>query len=166
MTFGTQKQARVSQKTEWITPKFITDAVGPFDLDPCAPIHPPWPIAPKTYTIEDDGLAHPWEGRVFCNPPYGTVITERFLLACCNHRNAIALIFARTETRAFFTYVWGAAYALLFLRGRICFHHVDGTPAASSSGAPSVLVAYSPETADKLLEATHYIVGKHIRLKT
>ena len=44
-------------KDEWLTPPFVTDALGPFDVDVCAPITPPWKIAPRSFTIETDGLA-------------------------------------------------------------------------------------------------------------
>ncbi len=60
----------------------------------------------------------------------------------CSPRTSIALIFARTETKAFFETVWNAADTVFFLRGRLIFCHVDGTPAAHSAGAPSCLVAY------------------------
>lgn len=66
------------------------------------------------------------------------------------HGNGIALIFARTETEMFFSEVWEKATALLFLRGRLHFHHVDGTRAAANSGAPSVLIAYGADNADAL----------------
>lgn len=56
---------------EWLTPPAIIDALGPFDLDPASPIERPWPTAARHYTIEDDGLAQPWAGMVWCNPPYG-----------------------------------------------------------------------------------------------
>lgn len=42
----------------------------------------------------------------------------------------------------FFDHVWDRADAVLFLRGRLHFHHVDGTRATANAGAPSVLVAY------------------------
>jgi len=42
--------------------------------------------------------------------------------------------------------------ALLFLRGRIYFHHVNGKRAAANSGAPSVLIAYGENDA-RTLEA-------------
>ena len=42
-------------KYEWLTPKHITDALGEFDLDPCAPIVRPWETAWNHFTIEDDG---------------------------------------------------------------------------------------------------------------
>lgn len=56
---------------EWLTPPSIIKALGPFDLDPCSPITPPWVIATNTYTVRDDGLAKRWAGRIFLNPPYG-----------------------------------------------------------------------------------------------
>lgn len=37
---------------EWYTPKEIIDALGKFDLDPCAPVKPLWqkPCTTKTMT--------------------------------------------------------------------------------------------------------------------
>jgi hypothetical protein len=57
--------------TTWLTPPRILEALGEFDLDPCAPLERPWDTAKKHYTTEDDGLIQPWFGRVWCNPPYG-----------------------------------------------------------------------------------------------
>lgn len=34
---------------DWITPKHVIAAVGPFDLDPCACRKQPWPCAEKVY---------------------------------------------------------------------------------------------------------------------
>jgi len=59
-------------KDEWLTPPQIIKTVGPFDLDPCAPINRPWEMAANHYTVIDNGLNMPWAGRVWCNPPYGT----------------------------------------------------------------------------------------------
>jgi hypothetical protein len=74
-----------------------------------------------------------------------------------------ALIFARTETDMFFRYVWEQATALLFLRGRIHFHHPDGVRAKANSGGPSVLIAYGETDAEKLAESG--IVGQFVRLR-
>ena len=134
---------------EWLTPPHILQALGPFDLDPCAPITRPWPMAARHFTTQDDGLLQPWHGFVFCNPPYGNE-TGKWLARCAEHGRAIALTFARTETKAFFDHVWPRASALLFIEGRLRFHTVDGQPGKTSSGAPSVLIAYSYEAAARL----------------
>lgn len=151
MGIGTHQSARM-MKDEWLTPPEILTALGPFDLDPCAPITRPWEMATAHYTIEDAGLMQPWFGRVWLNPPYGSQ-TGVWLGKLAAHGNGIALIFARTETEMFFSQVWHKASALLFLAGRLYFHHVDGTKAAANSGAPSVLIAYGSENARRLKTA-------------
>ncbi len=145
-------QSAAMLKDEWLTPPHVLRALGPFDLDPCAPIVRPWEMAVAHYTAEDDGLGRDWFGRVWCNPPYGKQIA-RWLDRCADHGNAIALIFARTETEAFFGTVWRKATAVLFLEGRLHFHHVGGQRAAANSGAPSVLVAYGKNNAEALRDS-------------
>src|SRR5574343_784844 len=130
----------VNVKDEWLTPPEIVNSLGTFDLDPCSPINRPWPTAKRHYTIDDDGLAQTWSGRVWCNPPYGdetAVWRERM----ANHGNGICLVFARTETQWFHEQVWQKANAILFFRGRIAFYHVTGEQ-GDSAAAPSVLIAY------------------------
>jgi hypothetical protein len=77
-------------KDEWLTPPYITDALGPFDMDSCRPIDPPWMIAPFGFTILDDGLKQKWTGFVWCNPPYGRE-TPKWLAKMAEHRNGLAL---------------------------------------------------------------------------
>jgi hypothetical protein len=142
-------QSSKMQKDEWLTPPEIIKALGPFDLDPCAPIMRPWDTAKKHYTKEDDGLYLPWEGRVWCNPPYGSE-TGRWLNKLAEHGNGIALIFARTETKMFFEHVWDKAEGVLFIEGRLFFYNSDGTKAKANAGAPSCLVAYGRKNAECL----------------
>lgn len=139
---------RDEQKDEWLTPPHIMAALGEFDLDPCAPINRPWATAATHFTIVDDGLNQAWEGRVFCNPPYGRE-TQKWLNKCAEHNNCIALVFARTETRMFFDSIWSKATAIFFIKGRLSFHSVDGKK-GGTAGAPSVLVAYGKENAEYL----------------
>lgn len=136
-------------KDEWLTPPEILKALGSFDLDPCAPVNRPWDTAATHYTIHDNGLTMPWFGRVWCNPPYG-LMAALWLRKLAAHGDGIALIFARTETEMFFESVWGAAQAVLFIRGRLNFHHVTGARAKANSGAPSCLVAYGKRNVDAL----------------
>jgi len=130
---------------EWLTPPAIIDALRPFDLDPCAPVKRPWETAAHHFTIEDDGLSRPWEGRVWLNPPYGNE-TGKWLARLADHGNGIALIYARTETKTFFDHVWSRADALLFLKGRLSFHRHDGS-IGPNPGAASVLIAYGKANA-------------------
>jgi phage N-6-adenine-methyltransferase len=65
-----------SQSVEWFTPPEIIESVreffGEIDLDPASCEKANEIVqARRIYTVADDGLNKPWEGRVFCNPPYG-----------------------------------------------------------------------------------------------
>jgi hypothetical protein len=143
---GGHHRAFRGRTDEWLTPPRILSALGPFDLDPCAPISRPWDMAAEHYTIEEDGLSQRWRGRVWMNPPYGPELVK-WLARLAAHGNGIALIFARTETDAFHRYVWQRADALLFLRGRINFYDVAGNRAGMNAGGPSVLIAYGEANA-------------------
>lgn len=162
MSIGGHQSAKMG-KDEWLTPPDVLRALGPFDMDPCSPITRPWDTAAEHFTVLDDGLSKPWQGRVWCNPPYG-VEAARWLERLAAHGNGIALIFARTETSAWVEHVWGKADAILFIAGRLHFHHVDGTRAPANSGAPSALVAYGRSNAGCL--ASCGIPGAFVRLRT
>lgn len=85
------------------------------------------------------GLWLPWEGCVFCNPPYGPHVgiwADRM----AQHCNGVLLIFARVETKAWRT-IWTTADAILFPFRRITFQKPDGSQAKSGT-APSAFVAY------------------------
>jgi hypothetical protein len=132
-----------NNKDVWLTPPDLLHSLSPFDLDPCSPTNRPWATAKTHYTIIDNGLESEWFGRVFCNPPYGNE-TAKWLKKCVEHQNVIALIFARTDTKMFFDYVWNAAHSVLFIKGRLSFYNADGTK-GGTAGAPSVLIAYDKQ---------------------
>lgn len=149
---------------EWLTPPDLLRGLGTFDLDPCAPIERPWPMAQKHYTKEDDGLMLPWEGRVWLNPPYGR-FTFVWLEKLANHGSGIALIFARTETNGFHSEVWSKAESIFFFRGRLRFHYASGEQGGPAN-APSCLVSYSPEDTEVIASArdSGIIKGKLVAL--
>ena len=68
---GGHQSARM-QKDEWLTPPEIIKALGPFDLDPCAPVVRPWDTAKIHYTTTDNGLQREWRGR------YGVTLLMAF----------------------------------------------------------------------------------------
>ncbi len=161
VNFETGGDGATATTHDWLTPPEILTALGRFDMDPCASQYQPWRTAETQFTIEDDGLAREWVGRVWCNPPYGPH-AEKFLKRMAEHGNGIALIFARTETRAFQQWCWKQADGMLFMAGRIKFR-LPGGGAAGSAGAPSVLVAYGSENV-KSLEASG-IAGYVVKLE-
>lgn len=136
--------------TTWLTPPEIIDGLGgwrSFALDPCGYMAPrgdarPWRTACATYYPPINGLSSPWRGRVWLNPPYTTEEIGPWLRRLADHGQGTALIFARTETEAFFSQVWERATGLLWLKGRLHFHYPDGRRAKANAGAPSVLVSY------------------------
>lgn len=149
MTLSSHQRPHHGATVEWLTPPGILAALGPFDLDPCAPVVRPWSMAARHYTTDDDGLSRRWDGFVWCNPPFGAD-AEAWLDRCACHRNGIALVPARTETRWFVSVVWQRADAVLFLHGRPYFHRPDGTRGSANSGAPICLVGYGQTAVDRL----------------
>jgi len=127
--------------TEWLTPPEIVKALGKFDLDPCA--HPDQFYRTASFMVSPpaDGLAHAWSGRVWLNPPYGAGIVY-WMQRIAEHGNGIALVPARTEVQSWFwPFIWDAADAVLFLKGRLFFRKPDGSR-SGNAGHGSVLVAY------------------------
>jgi hypothetical protein len=137
---------------EWLTPPELLALLGPFDLDPCAPVVRPWDTADRHFTVEDNGLKQTWEGRVWLNPPFGREAAA-WMRKMATHKRGIALLPARTETVMFYESVWPCASAICFIRGRPHFHYVDGRRAKANSGAPICLIAYSTTDAVVLKHA-------------
>lgn len=152
-------QSAKMKNDEWLTPPSILEKLGAFDLDPCSPIERPWETATNHYTIMDNGLAKPWHGRVWLNPPFGREAIK-WLRRMASHGNGIALIPARTETAMFYETVWGAADAVLFISGRPHFHYVTGMRAPFNSGAPICLVAYGQDNVSALEKSGLGVVAK------
>lgn len=152
-------QLAVMKSDEWLTPPEIIQALGSFDLDPCAPVFRPWPTADHHFTIEDNGLIQQWYGRVWLNPPYGRYI-QKWMQLMATHNNGIALTFARTETQFFHQHVFSVADSIFFFEGRINFYTVAGTRSAQNAGAPSVLIAYGGQNSERISEAR--LKGRHL----
>ena len=152
-----------SGEKTWLTPPHIVESLGPFDLDPCCPPNMPWRTAAQMICRPDDGLAVNRTGkRVWLNPPYGRdAIPFLRKMAENRQRGGILLIFARTDTSAWHDWIFPYAYGILFLRGRLRFHHPDGTPGETAT-APSALVAYSENDFVRLYNSS--LVGAFLRV--
>jgi hypothetical protein len=140
---------------EWFTPPEIFTALDlAFDTDPCAPAPhlAPWIPASLRYSLPVDGLAQPWYGRVWLNPPYGTE-TGRWVGRLADHGNGIAFTFTRADTPW-----WQSAVAradlVCFVAGRVEFIPGDlEFRRRSRSGAPSCLIAFGEDNALAVLES-------------
>lgn len=146
---GSHTRPNHGASVEWQTPPEILAALGPFDDDPAK-------------AGQRDGLDREWRGFVWLNPPYGATMWP-WLAKLAEHGQGIALLFARTETRGFFSEVWGKASALLFLRGRPHFYK-NGQRASGNSGGPVVLVAYGHKASHRLERSAH--LGAFVSLKS
>jgi len=146
-----------SESVEWYTPVRYIDAVrsvlGGIDLDPASCAQANTVVAAgRYYTKEDDGLVLPWEGKVFCNPPYGKVggksNQERWSQRLIHEyeagrvSEAILLVNANTET-LWFQPLW--SYSLCFVRGRIDFWRPGGQTSHPTHGSVFVYFGGRPE---------------------
>lgn len=124
---------------EWYTPAVYIEAarkvMGGIDLDPasCAAANETVK-AIAFYTLADNGLERPWEGRIFMNPPYSETDkwVSRLLWMHANGMldQAIVLANAKTET-AWFNDLWDVAGTVCLVRSRIAFVPGDGGNAAT-----------------------------------
>jgi hypothetical protein len=99
----------------------------------------------------EDGLAQPWYGRVWLNPPYGPN-TKPWIEKMAEHGNGVALVFARTDVAWFHDNVPNAT-AICFLRKRLCFVSGEGIERQANShnaAAPSCLIAWGDDNAEAL----------------
>lgn len=145
---------------EWITPLSLIESLGVFDLDPCSPIKRPYDTAKKHYNKLNDGLKQKWEGRVWLNPPYGKK-TFKWMNKLSQHKNGVALIFSRTETKGFFKEIWNKAYGIFFFERRIAFYNLNGIK-GNSANAPSCLVVYDKKNFNSIKNSN--LKGKLIKL--
>lgn len=88
--FGLKQQEQTAD--DYYTPDWVFTTMGiRFDLDVASPPGGiPWVPADRFFTMADDGLSQPWEGRVWMNPPYSqAALWVRKFIA---HGHGVALV--------------------------------------------------------------------------
>ena len=122
---------------DWFTPEDlfaeISEKYGPFDLDVAAT--PENTKCERFYTEEEDGRLQPWDGRVWCNPPYRNLISwvtkawEETSTGRCPI--AVLLLPAQTSTDWFHDYALPLA-ELYWIRRKRKFGGAKGRGTVSS----------------------------------
>ena len=105
---------------------------GVFDLDLCSPTSNSRtaPVRAKVhYTEDDDGLALPWFGTVFMNPPYGRSLAQwtakaKLEVEQGNAEVIVGLLPARPDTVYWHRDIAGSAN-IFFLKGRLKFGNTE-----------------------------------------
>lgn len=120
----------------WETPQWIFDELNTefgFTLDVCATDDNK--KCEEYINPTEDGLKQPWNGRVWCNPPYGRQIGLWIEKAQKEiHTNPYAdlivlLIPARTDTKWFHDYLYQKRNVeLRFIKGRLKFGDKKDAP--------------------------------------
>jgi phage N-6-adenine-methyltransferase len=110
-----------SRTDEWATPQRLFDRLDVefgFDLDVCATFR----NAKCRRFYDRDGLAQPWVGVCWCNPPYGREIRKWVRKANESAKasaTVVCLVPARTDAGWWHDYC--AKAEVRFLRGRLRF---------------------------------------------
>lgn len=140
-------ESRVSHNSgdfEWYTPapiiRLAQEVMGGIDLDPASCETANKIVkATRFYSQKDDGLAQPWKGRVWMNPPYASELVIPFAKALTKHlqsgdvTQAMVLVNNATETQWFSLLVQEAS-AICFPQGRVKFWKKDNVLAAPVQG--------------------------------
>ena len=148
----TQHQ-RPGHSDEWFTPRAMLDAIGlTYDLDPASPGPNHWVPARQVFTKADDGLAQPWNGLVWLNPPFGGRNGQvPWLRRFFEHGRGICLVNALTSSGWF--HEWAVrADAMLFPKGKTKFVRPDGTVQAQPPMGV-VLLACGDEASNALMRS-------------
>jgi hypothetical protein len=160
--FALPSDAAAVTSDDCYTPRWVFDAMGlTFDLDVAAPVGGPWHVpASRWFTAVDDGLAQPWDGVVWCNPPYSTA--RQWVERWAAHGRG-AFMTQVASRQAWRSVLYSAAEAVYI--GQVEFARPDGS--TLKFGWTPICVAFrgvGTEPAERLAAADKFgavLYGRH-----
>lgn len=144
---STDPQSHEGLTNTWLTPMWLINSLGEFDLDPCG--YQGHQTAKKLICLPENGLTSDWEGRVWLNPPYGKNV-EYWLMKLENHGNGIALIFGRLETKWLQPFLKRNGFFIL--EGRISFIPTIDIK-SHNAGSSSILIPFGRKNIGAILSS-------------
>ena len=121
-----------SNNDEWYTPEeyieMAREVLQHIDLDPASCAYANKTIkADRYFSIDDDGLQHTWNGKIWMNPPYGSKLIKEFAKKFVveyrdgHIQEGIVLVNNSTDSK-WFRGLAKEASAIVFVTGRINFN--------------------------------------------
>ena len=124
------------------TPKYIIDALGSFDLDPCAGAFTDIGIKNISDQLGGCGLSEKWEGCVYVNPPFSQ--KEKWIQKMIDHGNGILLLPERGSAPWFGPLA--KSCGCYFVMGK----KINFIGGSSSNNVGSVLFPFGNEAIEKI----------------
>lgn len=159
-----------SETCEWYTPPKVIEAarevLGGIDLDPASCGFAQRTVRASAYFDADtDGLAQPWRGRVFLNPPYGALGPKFTAKALAEHEAgnlsaAILLLSGYSFDTNWFRPLWDCL--LCFTDGRISFYNALGEPGCPSTATVFAYLGAEPDRFAKVFDQFGAVVERYV----
>jgi phage N-6-adenine-methyltransferase len=108
--------------------------LGKIDIDPASNAFANQTVQATTYyTKEDDGLSKEWQGKMWLNPPYSSIIAKFIDKTCKSDVEAIVLTNNSTDTK-WFAQAANTCDAICFTYGRINFYDETDKKSSPTNG--------------------------------
>jgi hypothetical protein len=124
---------------EWYTPPIYIEmarrVLGGIDLDPASnEVAQAWIQAAKYFTVVEDGLKQSWQGRVWCNPPYGRDVKRWLAKAITSYQSGdvdAAIVLLNRSGASWYRELRKKVAAVCEVDKRIAFLDATGFPQGS-----------------------------------
>ena len=147
--FGAPQEETTSD--DYYTPSWLFEEMGiRFDVDVAAPPGGvPWIPADRFYTKADNGLAQPWVGRVWMNPPFSEA--EPWCMKFVDHADGVGLL--PLNNGLWLDQLWKSGGRCVLIRDNLLFSRPDKSN--RSIFVRTALWAFGAECVDAISRIGH-----------